>query len=812
MNLLPFQVDHATRLLAALRRAGVALDASDAGVGKTYVAADVAKRGGWKVAVIAPKATIPAWEKVCVGFAVPVLFVSNYEAVKLGKTGFGRFCGKDFEWKLPADALLVFDEAQRCKARDSQNARMLIAARRQGVRTLLCSATAAANPLEMRALGYALGLHRLHDFWPWAISHGCRKGRFGFEFGGDREALEQLHRALFQPGGPGSRLRIAEIPGFPETQIICEPVGTGHEREIQEVYDQMARDLAVAEARCDHARLSELAESLRSKRANHLTILLRARQEIEALKADAIVSMAKDAAAEGLSVAVFLNFDATVGEVAARLGTDCLIVGGQSDAVRADAIRRFQENHAPFLVANIKAGGVGVSLHDPEGKQPRLALISPTYSAQDLRQCLGRVHRTGGAHSIQRIVFAAGTVEERVCAAVEQKLACIDLLNDGDFLGPILETLPHGRGMSRKSDQQAHAKYSPSGFAYREICAGFINRDESGPAAEEGTLLHKAVETGNLEGLTDEQRQCVEMCRAYVEDLEDEVYGEGEPTLEILREHRVAICDGATFGTLDYALFNSRLSRADLVDFKFGRLSVPDAEVNPQIQAYVLGLLEENPGIETLTAHILLPRRDEVSRATYSREDIPQIRLRISTIIARCEAPDPELRPTENCLWCARQATCAALHRHALTIAAGYEDELKLPEEFHPGHITDPSMMSRALVVAKVMEKWCDSVKHHALKMRLEGQEIPGHELRSRAGTRKISDPLAAWAAVRDRISPDQFIGCTEVSLPKLESIFAEAAPRGAKAKAKQELCEALADLGIVETAKESLYLAKTRK
>lgn len=96
--------------------------------------------------------------------------------------------------------------------------------------------------------------------------------------------------------------------------------------------------------------------------------------------------------------------------------------------------------------------------------------------------------------------------------------------------------------------------------------------------------------------------------------------------------------------------------------------------------------------------------------------------------------------------------------------------------------------------------------------MRLGGQEIPGHELRTRAGTRKITDPTAAWAAVKERVTPDQFIGCCDVSLPKLETIFAEAAPRGAKSKAKQELSEALADLGVIETAKESLYLAKTRK
>ena len=350
-----------------------------------------------------------------------------------------------------------------------------------------------------------------------------------------------------------------------------------------------------------------------------------------------------------------------------------------------------------------------------------------------------------------------------------------------------------------------HARYSPSSFAYREICAGFINREDSGPAAEEGTKIHKAVETGKLDDLTDEQRQCAEMCLRFVTDQEAVFRPE-----QVLTEHKVSICDGLTFGTADRVAVNG--PRALLFDYKFGRNSVPDAEVNPQMQAYAVGIFEKFPVVDEVKVFILIPRRDEICSAVYHRSALDSLRLRVQTIIARCEVPEPELRPTDHCLYCAAQGICPALHKHALTIAAGYEDELKLPDEFHPSRITDPTTMSRALTVARVMEKWCESVKHHALQMRLEGQEIPGHELRTRAGTRKINDPLAAWAAVRERLSPDQFIGCTEVSLPKLENTFAEAAPRGAKAKAKQELCEALADLGIVETGKETLYLAKTRK
>ena len=76
--------------------------------------------------------------------------------------------------------------------------------------------------------------------------------------------------------------------------------------------------------------------------------------------------------------------------------------------------------------------GAGISLHDLNGKYPRMALISPSYSAIILKQCLGRVHRDGSkTKALQRIVFVANTVEEEVCEKVKNKLHNLDLINDG---------------------------------------------------------------------------------------------------------------------------------------------------------------------------------------------------------------------------------------------------------------------------------------------------------------------------------------------------------------------------------------------
>jgi hypothetical protein len=360
------------------------------------------------------------------------------------------------------------------------------------------------------------------------------------------------------------------------------------------------------------------------------------------------------------------------------------------------------------------------------------------------------------------------------------------------------------------AEDRPHAEHSPSSLALKEVCPGYGSDSTPSVASEEGTRCHLALETGNDEGLDDEQHQVVGMCRDYAAGVEADARVHGDVT--IMREVKLEIAGRLTFGTADLVMISAAGATADLIDFKFGRNPVADAEENVQMQCYALGLLERFPDVHAVRVHILLPRRDEVSLATYTRADMPQLRLRIETIIARASLPEPELRPTDGCLWCRNKATCPALHQHALKLASGYADELVLPEQVHPSHISDPSGMARALQVARVMEKWCESVRHHALKMRLSGVEIPGHELRTRSGIRKINDALAAWGVVRDRVEPDRFIACCEVSLAKLEDTVAATAPRGGKAKAKQSLCDSLAAVGAYDAGGESTFLTRTRK
>lgn len=441
-GLLAYQIPSVQRLVASLSSRKAVLDASDVGTGKTYSALAACRELGLKPLVVCPKSVIPSWQKAARHFGLEIQAI-NYELVRRGGL---EYCSQQtdlrghtsFSWHLEAIGCtsLIFDEVHRCKAQSSLNSKLLIAAKRQDIPTLALSATAATDPTEMKAVGYLLDLFASpSEHWSWCLHNGCSKGRFGgIKFGGSESHLRSIHQSIFP--SRGTRIRVADLgDAFPETQISTQLVSlNGNTEKLNEAY-RLAEE-AVERVRCKQATDS----------SHHLTLMLRARQISEASKLPLLADMIEDSVESGLSVAVFLNFQdsiATLREaIAAKFGAEfqvSIIQGGQTSEERQAAIEAFQSDRARVIIANIQAGGVGVSLHDLNGKHARISLISPTWSAIDLRQTLGRVHRAGGkTKSLQRIIYAQGTVEEQVALKVQDKLDRLDQLNDGELSNNLL--------------------------------------------------------------------------------------------------------------------------------------------------------------------------------------------------------------------------------------------------------------------------------------------------------------------------------------------------------------------------------------
>lgn len=471
-GLFAYQVEPTQQLLTAVKIHGSAIDASSCGIGKTFHAAAIIRELSIPSVVVCPKISISAWRNVLKTMGAKA-DVTNWEALRGGNTPFGRWdnplpkkrpskmvclkCDCEVDVFAPTPCrfsedskhevvpvaiphkygrfcfdenlrLVIFDEAHYAAGLDSLNADMVIASRRQHIKSLFLSATIADSPLGLRSVGFALGLHSLigpAGFYPWAQRRGCRRvfGR-GFQFAASEanklKVMGSLHEALFP--SHGVRVNSANVPGFPKCQVTAELYDFEKSGRIDELYEEMRESL-------------ELLNGTRSDDVNPenlLTRLLRASQEIELLKVPLFFSLREEAIANGQAVAIFVNYRETL--FALQKKFKCVTVyGEQPPDERNEAIRAFQSNEINTIILTSAAGGVSISLHDLAGV-PRLGLCSAHPSAVKMRQVFGRLARAGGlSPALYRIVLAAGTVEEKIHRQLSAKLNHLDALNDGDL-------------------------------------------------------------------------------------------------------------------------------------------------------------------------------------------------------------------------------------------------------------------------------------------------------------------------------------------------------------------------------------------
>lgn len=420
--------------------------------------------------VVAPKIAESSWKRAAEHFGDIISFC-GYEKLRTGRTDFGRwenqvevfhgrreylFCttcqqkidilprcyahangihcvevrkeplvyGK-FNFH-PGIKLIIFDEAHRCGGMRSLNAELLIAAKRQGIKTLCLTATPACNPLQMRALGYSLGLHgdklepvvngrQLPNFFTWARRYGVRKHPdfrgLHWMLGADKqlEIMAKIRDEIIP--AKGVRVTTDSIPDFPGRNIITELYDIPESvKQIDALYESMGDGVL------------------------EITRILYARREIERLKIPVCLELASDYMEKGCSVVFFVNFRSTIDELKKHLKCPH-IDGSVTGAARDLIIGAFQRNHIRQLIVNNDAGGICISLQDLQGDAPRVGLVFPGFSATSMRQVFGRLARDGGkSDAIYRVILAAGVkVDQKVHRLLSRKLNNLDALVDSDL-------------------------------------------------------------------------------------------------------------------------------------------------------------------------------------------------------------------------------------------------------------------------------------------------------------------------------------------------------------------------------------------
>src|SRR3989338_1967421 len=396
LELLEYQKRHVDRMISILNipkskrvdAVGIALDSSKMGTGKTYTALGIAQKLGYKIFVVCPIAVLENWYNLASTYQVEILGITNYEKLRADKVKNGNVSyypmkngfilsskkcpyivkttnGTEkkkvgYEWKLPENTLIIFDEGHKTKNLGTQNSKLIMGARdfiktKKTCKMIVLTGTPIEKSSNLRSLLYVLGytsdtgFQTMHSF---RLAHGAMNDK-------------DVHNLLY-----------------------VNP---------------------------DYRRASRMTEQERDeetksnpKRSVHiLAQITRARRRIELIKSSIIADLAHSAYNDGYSIAIFVNYLPSIDALQSLLKYPFSVIrGGQSASSRSTSIRRFNSGQVRIIISTISSCGTGISLHDTKGDAPRYSIISPTYSMTELQQVLGRVHRTGSkSNTIQRIVY-----------------------------------------------------------------------------------------------------------------------------------------------------------------------------------------------------------------------------------------------------------------------------------------------------------------------------------------------------------------------------------------------------------------------
>jgi superfamily II DNA or RNA helicase len=425
-NVLSYQILHLLNLVAALKKGKVSVvDGSTTGTGKTYTAIASCAQLGLRPFIICPRTAMSMWATVCEIFNVKPIAIVNYETIKNAQTYDDNMKrmpsvhltkdNKKYVWnfgKLTDSAVIIFDEAHKCKNDKSLNGKLMMASK-NACRVMLLSATLCDKPDDFIVFGYML------DFY-----NTLKKGKNWIK-GVVRDDLNKfgkessLSKHIFPH--KGSKMSLEDLGTEIPRNIIssdCYTIEKKYAKKINAEYEALKNIIGTA---------------------TQLTAISHARQKIEEYKVPILLELSDSYIEQNKSVVIFVNFVNTLNLLKTEFDASDIqystIVGGQSILERERQIKSFQDNEVKVILIMMQAGGESINLHDTSGRHPRVSLISPSMSSIELVQALGRTYRTGiKSVVVQKLIFCDKTYEVNISKMIKSKLKFLDKLTDDDFM------------------------------------------------------------------------------------------------------------------------------------------------------------------------------------------------------------------------------------------------------------------------------------------------------------------------------------------------------------------------------------------
>lgn len=308
-----------------------------------------------------------------------------------------------------------------------------------------------------------------------------------------------------------------------------------------------------------------------------------------------------------------------------------------------------------------------------------------------------------------------------------------------------------------------HHDFSPSRLEQFRICPGSYVMQQGLSEIEsewskEGTLLHNAVATGNMDGLNDEQREVVERCLNFWDSL---VHDDDEVLVE--QKFSVYDTDGSelTYGFIDLCIFNQETSELLVVDWKYGYIPVNDVKCNIQLATYALAAMQKF-GVSKCKCFVFQPRIKKSSHYTFTNPDA--IRQNIKSIIAKARDSKIVLNAQqEACRYCNARLACPAFRVEFQKLSASKGDY----------DLTDTNTLEKLYDATKNVKTFISEIERMVKQTIEETGSCGKYQFQTTDGAREIKDLNALYATVKDYLTIQEFNSVCKLTLGKFEDLLA---------------------------------------
>jgi hypothetical protein len=270
-----------------------------------------------------------------------------------------------------------------------------------------------------------------------------------------------------------------------------------------------------------------------------------------------------------------------------------------------------------------------------------------------------------------------------------------------------------------------------------------IEDTETEPA-KEGTKLHLATEGKEAGELDTEQQQCIEKAAEYADNVTPPGW---EAHTEIkLEVWAYAGFSRITYGTADYVAISPCKKYAVLIDWKFGRVAVPEPAVNWQARLYAVGV-QQKYGVEKVEAHIFQPRSyGHYTPAVFGKEDLIGFAAQYELAVNMSKLPGLYLSTGDSCKYCRALSVCPAAILDAREADA-------LGSSIYP---LAPDAAPELYDLAGRVSSWAKELQREFYDM-VNAEKVPGYYLQSKKGNRFIDDLEAGYNAVKDNLTREAY-------------------------------------------------------